>query len=57
MNSTISRGNDMQNMRYLAIFAGIALFAGLVVLVLSASPLVTLVGKLARLPRARPYVG
>ena len=36
----------MQNMKYLAIFAGIALFAGLVALVMAAGPLVALVGKL-----------
>ena len=35
----------MQKMTSLAIFAGIALFAGLVVLILAANPIVALFGK------------
>ena len=36
----------MQNMKYLATFAGVALFTGLAVMVLAANPVVTLIGKL-----------
>ncbi len=37
----------MKNMNYLAIFAGITLFAAIVALVLTADPIVALIGKLA----------
>ena len=37
----------MQNMKYLAIFAGITLFAGFVAFVMAANPFVALLGKLA----------
>ena len=37
----------MRNLKYLAIFVGITLFAGLVALVLAANPFVALFGKLA----------
>lgn len=36
----------MKNMQYLAIFAGITLFAAIAVLVVTSDPLVTLIGKL-----------
>lgn len=37
----------MKNMKYLAIFAGIALFAAVTTLVITTSPMVALMGKLA----------
>lgn len=36
----------MKNMQYLAIFAGITLFAAIAALVITADPMVTLIGKL-----------
>jgi hypothetical protein len=38
---------DMQNMKYVAMFAAIALCAGIVALAMAASPIVALSGKLA----------
>jgi len=39
--------NDMPNMKYVAVFAAIALCAGLMALVIAAGPVVALLGKLA----------